>query len=100
MSVSKPEFIVFLGSHTPQGHVTAMPELIQTCPSLPLVNNPTYFQQYFQGGTVHSVPQSLPNASSGYSALHLQYQEECQCWANSAYKTPASSHAGSGQIPL
>jgi hypothetical protein len=75
-----------------------MPQLITHPPatSLPSIN-PALFQQYFQGGAIHSAPLSLPLVSSGYSASHLQYQHERQRWSTSAYKGPP---LGSGQIPF
>lgn len=79
-----------------------MPQLIVRPPttSLPSVNNPAFFQQYFQShasGAVQTLPLPLSQVSSGYSASHLQYQEERQRWSTSAYK---GAPAGSGQIPL
>jgi len=76
-----------------------MPQLVARPPtiSLPSVHNPAIFQQYFQGGAVQTAPLALPQASSGYSSSHLQYQEERQRWSTSAYK---GAPAGSGQIPL
>lgn len=65
-----------------------MPQLVARPPtiSLPSVHNPAIFQQYFQGGVVQTAPLALPQASSGYSSSHLQYQEERQRWLTSAYK--------------
>jgi hypothetical protein len=92
-------FIDFIGSHTPQGRVTAMPQLVAhpATTSLPSVNNPAFFQQYFQSGAVQTSPSPLLQVSSGYSSAHLRYQEERQRWSTSAYK---GSPASSGQIPL
>ena len=76
-----------------------MPQLVAhpATASLPSVNNPALFQQYFQGGAVQTSPSPLSQVSSGYSSAHLRYQEEHQQWSTSAYK---GSPASSGQIPL
>lgn len=67
--------------------------------TVPTVNNPQYFQQFF-GSSVSSssAPSSL--STSGYSSAHSQYQDERQRWATSAYKVPsAPRNVPSGQIP-
>jgi hypothetical protein len=104
------------GSHTPQGRVTAMSQHISIpharitavsqqvsrnpALNVPTVNNPSFFQNYFENHA-HAAhhPSSLDSPSlsqtiPGYSPAHLQYQDERNRWAAMAYKTP------SGQIPL
>ena len=64
-------------------------------PNVPTVNNPSFFQNYFE----NHAPSSLSSSSHSqtllpeYSTAHLHYQDERKCWASMAYKTP-------GQIPL
>ena len=60
---------------------------------VPAVNNPSFFQKYFEN---HGSSSSGPSGQNlhGYSPAHLQYQDERKRWAAMAYKTP------SGQIPL
>jgi hypothetical protein len=106
----------YTGSHTPQGRVTAMSQHISIpharitavsqqvsrnpALNVPTVNNPLFFQNYFENhahaahhhsslGSL-SLSQTIPR----YSPAHLQYKDERNCWAAMAYKTP------SGQIPL
>ena len=84
----------YLGSHTLQGWVTAVSQHISIphaqvlavfqqvprnpAPNVPTVNNPSFFQNYFE----NHAPSSLSSSSHsqtllpGYSTAHLHYQDE------------------------
>lgn len=70
--------------------MTALPPAIlkKQAASLPVVNNPSYYANYFSNASVLS----SHSASSGYSSSHLCYAEECERWLNTAYKP--------GQLPI
>ena len=61
----------------------------------PTVNNPSFFQKYYENHVSSSTIGLGPSAQNfhGYSPAHLQYQDERKRWAAMAYKTP-------GQIPF
>jgi len=79
-------------THVPSyGYIQSITQHVSQ--ALPAVNNPSFFQNYFENHPTSSTP-----TPSGYSPAHLQYHEERQCWATSAYKALPPQRVG--QIPL